>query len=78
MARKKWGGNPTWQGARAQAALTSIIQTAKQQGKQPFNVLLELLYCPDPQKILDLVPDTTRKHRTILPLFQFPLHLFLS
>jgi transposase len=58
MARKNWGGNRTWQGARAQAVLTSIIQTAKQQGKQPFDVLLELLCCPHPQ-ILDLVPDAT-------------------
>jgi transposase len=59
MARKNWGGNRTWQGARAQAVLTSILQTAQQQGKQPFDVLVELLCCSDPQKILDLVPDTT-------------------
>src|SRR5207244_86683 len=42
-ARKNWGGNRTPRGARAQAVLTSILQTAKQQGKKPFAVLLELL-----------------------------------
>src|SRR5206468_1151404 len=30
-ARKNWGGNRTPRGARAQAVLTSILQTAKQQ-----------------------------------------------
>jgi transposase len=55
-ARKNWGGNRTPRGARAQAVLTSILQTAKQQGKKPFDVLVELLCGPDPQKVLDLVP----------------------
>jgi len=55
-ARKNWGGNRTPRGARAQAVLTSILQTAKQQGKKPFNVLLELLCCRDKHQILDLVP----------------------
>src|SRR5256884_6757745 len=45
-------------GARAQAVLTSILQTAKQQGKKPFAVLLELLCGRDQHKILDLVPGT--------------------
>jgi transposase len=55
-ARKNWGGNRTPRGARAQAVLTSILQTAKQQGKKPFEVLVELLCGRDPHKILDLVP----------------------
>ncbi len=55
-ARKNWGGNRTPRGARAQAVLTSILQTAKQQGKKPFDVLVELLCGPDPHKVLDLVP----------------------
>ena len=40
--------------------LTSILQTAKQQDKQTFDVLLELLGSSDPHKILDLVlaPET--------------------
>ena len=55
-ARKNWGGNRTPRGARAQAVLTSILQTAKQQGKKPFDVLLELLCSRDKHQILDLVP----------------------
>jgi transposase len=55
-ARKNWGGNRTPRGARAQAVLTSILQTAKQQGKKPFDVLVELLCGRDPHKVLDLVP----------------------
>jgi transposase len=55
-ARKNWGGNRTPRGARAQAVLTSILQTARQQGKKPFDVLLELLCGRDQHKILTLVP----------------------
>jgi hypothetical protein len=36
--------------------LTSILQTAKQQSKKPFDVSLELLCGRDKRKILDLVP----------------------
>jgi hypothetical protein len=57
-ARKNWGGNRTPRGARAQAVLTSILQTAKQQGQKPFEVLVELLCSPDPEKILNLVPPS--------------------
>src|SRR6266513_2432506 len=57
-ARKNWGGNRTPRGALAQAVLTSILQTAKQQGKKPFAVLLGLLCGRDQHKILDLVPGT--------------------
>jgi hypothetical protein len=38
--------------------LTSILQTAKQQGKKPFDVLVELLCGRDPDRILDVVPVT--------------------
>lgn len=55
-ARKNWGGNRTWKGARAQAVLTSVIQTGKQQGKDPFQLLLQLFSSSDPEKILDLLP----------------------
>jgi transposase len=57
-ARKNWGGNRTWKGARAQAVLTSVIQTGKQQGKDPFHLLLQLFCSSDPEKILDLLPGT--------------------
>jgi transposase len=59
-ARKNWGGNRTPRGACAQAVLTSILQTAKQQGKKPFDVLVELLCGRDKHKILDLVPIPPR------------------
>jgi transposase len=57
-ARKNWGGNRTERGARAQAVLTSILQTAKQQGKNLFDVVVELLCGRDKQNVLDLVPLT--------------------
>jgi hypothetical protein len=62
-ARKNWGGNRTQNGARAQAGLTSILQTAKQQGKNPFDVVVELLCCSEKQKILDLAPPTPETPR---------------
>ena len=58
VARKNWGGNRTQKGARAQAILTSILQTAQQQGKKPLEVLIALLVGNDQGKILDLVPRT--------------------
>ena len=56
VARKNWGGNRTEKGARAQAVLTSLLQTAKQQRKNPLDLLIELLVGKDKTKILDLVP----------------------
>ena len=47
--------------------LTSILQTAKQQGKNSFEVVVELLCCGNPQKILDLVPPTRGKPRDSSP-----------
>ena len=58
VARKNWGGNRTEKGARAQAVLTSILQTAQQQGKKPLEVLIALLLGKDQAKILDLGPPT--------------------
>jgi len=56
VVRKNWGGNRTDKGARAQAVLTSILATAKQQGKNAMDLLMELLCSPDPNRILNLVP----------------------
>src|SRR5205085_6684682 len=58
VARKNWGGNRTQNGARAQAVLTGILHTARQQGKNPLDRLIALLVGKDPAKILDLVPPT--------------------
>lgn len=57
-ARKNWGGNRTPTGAHAQAVLTSVLQTAKQQGKNPFDVIVELLCRREPDPLLDLIPST--------------------
>lgn len=66
-ARKNWGGNRTERGARAQAVVTSILQTAKRQGKRPFDVLVELLCSPDPVKILSIVPQPEETVRDSSP-----------
>jgi hypothetical protein len=55
VIRKNWGGNRTENGARAQAVLTSILCTARQQDKDAFALLTDLLRSPQP-KLLDLVP----------------------
>ena len=55
MIRKNWGGNRTEQGARVQAVLTSILCTAKQQDKDVFALLVELLRSAKP-KLLDILP----------------------
>jgi transposase len=57
-ARKNWGGNRTQAGAHAQAVLTSVVQTAKQQGKNPFDVMVQLLCSRELRPILDVVPST--------------------
>lgn len=59
-ARKNWGGNRTRRGAHAQAVLTSLLQTAKQQGQNPFDVMVQLLCRPEPGPLLDLVLDRAR------------------
>ncbi len=58
VIRKNWGGNRTENGARAQAVLTSILCTAKQQDKDTFELLTDLLRSPQP-KLLDLLPPVT-------------------
>jgi transposase len=55
VMRKNWGGNRTEQGARAQAVLTSVLCTARQQDKDVFELLTDLLRSPQP-KLLDLLP----------------------
>jgi hypothetical protein len=58
VMRKNWGGNRTENGARAQAVLTSVLCTAKQQDKDAFELLTDLLRSPGP-KLLDLLPKVT-------------------
>jgi transposase len=56
IARKVWGGNRTWQGARTQGILASVLRTCWQQGQDAFALLVGLLRSPA-AKILDLVPN---------------------
>jgi len=55
MIRKNWGGNRTKNGARAQAVLTSVLCTARQQDKDAFQLLVDLLRSRQP-KLLDILP----------------------
>lgn len=55
MIRKNWGGNRTENGARTQAILTSILCTARQQDKDVFQLLVDLLRSPK-LKLLDILP----------------------
>ena len=50
-----WGGNRTWQGARTQQVLVSVLRTCWQQGKDAFVRLARLLRTPQ-AVTLDLAP----------------------
>jgi hypothetical protein len=50
-----WGGNRTWEGARTQQILVSVLRTCWQQGKDAFTRLVALLHTPC-RVILDIVP----------------------
>jgi hypothetical protein len=54
IARKVWGGNRTWNGARTQQILMSVLRTGSQQGKDTFALLVALQRFPG-QQILELV-----------------------
>jgi hypothetical protein len=58
MIRKNWGGNRTEKGARTQAVLTSILCTAKQQDKDLFALIVDLLRSAEP-RVLDILPAKT-------------------
>ncbi len=55
IARKVWGGNRTWAGARTQQILVSVLRTCWQQGKDAFTRCVRLLRAPR-AVILDIVP----------------------
>jgi transposase len=55
IARKVWGGNRTWEGARTQQILSSVLRTCWQQGKDAFTRGVRLLRAPR-TVILDIVP----------------------
>ena len=55
IARKVWGGNRTWEGARTQQVLVSVLRTCWQQGKDAFTRIVSLLRAPQ-SVTLDIVP----------------------
>jgi len=57
IARKVWGGNRTWEGARTQQILVSVLRTCRQQGKDAFTRCVRLLRAPR-AVILDIVPGS--------------------
>jgi len=46
VARKTWGGNRTWNGARTQQILASVLRTCWQQGQDAFRQFVTLLRSP--------------------------------
>jgi len=55
IARKVWGGNRTWNGARTHQILASVLRTCWQQGKDGFTRCVRLLHTRR-SVILDIVP----------------------
>ena len=55
IARKVWGGNRTWEGARTQQVLVSVLRSCWQQGKDAFTRIVWMLRAPQ-TVILDIVP----------------------
>jgi len=45
IARKVWGGNRTWEGARTQQIPVSVLRTCWQQGKDAFARLTSFITC---------------------------------
>jgi transposase len=58
IARKVWGGSRTWQGARTQQILVSVLRTCWQQGKDAYARMVSMLRAPPSQALtLDIVPN---------------------
>ena len=55
VIRKNWGGNRTANGAQVQSILTSVLCTARQQDRDVFELLVDLLRSREP-KLLDILP----------------------
>jgi hypothetical protein len=43
LLRKVWGGSLSWAGARARAALVSVLRACRQQGRSVLDFLGQLL-----------------------------------
>jgi hypothetical protein len=57
IARKVWGGNRAWEGARTQQVLVSILRPCWQQDKDAFPRVVSLMRTPQ-EVILDIVPGS--------------------
>jgi transposase len=55
MARRLCGGSRTGNGARTQQILMSVLRTCRQQGKDSFRLIVDLLRSPRAQT-LDIIP----------------------
>ena len=56
-ARQLCGGSRTWNGARTQQNLTSVLRTCQKQGKDSFDLVVNLFRNPQ-SIILDLLPSS--------------------
>jgi hypothetical protein len=57
QARQLCGGSRTWNGARTQQNLTSVLRTCLQQAKDSFGMLVDLFRNPQ-SPILNLLPNS--------------------
>jgi hypothetical protein len=48
VTRKVWGGNRTWAGATTWQTLASVLRSARQQDRDPIELLTRLLQVPVP------------------------------
>jgi transposase len=69
--RKSWGGNLTWRGASTQQVLASVLRTSRQQGRDPVEVMAQLLGADGPG-VADLLIPRPRSRRLALPVARSP------
>jgi transposase len=56
VTRKVCGGNRTWNGARTQQVIASILRTCSQQHRDPLALLARMLHAPQPKAARVLLP----------------------
>ena len=62
VTRKVCGGNRTWNGARTQEILASVLRTCHQQHRDPIGLLADLLRAPVPT-VARILATTARRSR---------------
>lgn len=58
--RKVWGGNRTWDGAHAQAVLSSVLVTCDQLYRSPILFLSKVLTATQPPQLIPRAGDQVR------------------